>query len=177
MATPIITDPQEINSIRAYLGLEVIDFSDDSIQGLLFLQNAELRIRKTVNAMSVQTGGQVPTVDQIMADPPTSPATDDDQQALKMAVATYVAYLFGPSATNAINTSVTKKVGPLESTVDRGGIGAQWKEPMQIAYAAVGEFLSMITGWPDATATVLQLSGPTSSGARPDTVSGWWVGW
>jgi hypothetical protein len=104
----ILTDPQEINSIRYSLGLEEIDFSNPAIQSLLFQGEAELDVLDAVDAMSAATNGAVPTVAQIMADPPQSPATTRDRQRLKMAVANYIAYFFGPSATNAINTSVTK---------------------------------------------------------------------
>jgi hypothetical protein len=130
----ILTDPEEINSIRAYLGLESIDFSDESIQGLLFQGAAELTMRKLVNKVSADTGGLVPTVAQIMADPPTLPATTDDTLALKIATAIYIGYQFTPSSTNAINTSVT--VG--KQTVDRGGIGQQWTIQRDIAFEQVG---------------------------------------
>jgi hypothetical protein len=167
----ILTDPQEINSIRYSLGLEEIDFSNPAIQSLLFQGEAELDVLDAVDAMSAATNGAVPTVAQIMAEPPQSPATARDKQRLKMAVANYIAYFFGPSATNAINTSVT--VG--KQTIDRGGIGAQWQLPMQIALDRVGKNLSKITGWPEQTQTIFGLSGPTSSGASPDTVSGLWI--
>lgn len=167
----IITNPQDVNSIRASLGLEKIDFSDESIQGLLYLQEAELDVSDLVDEMAAKTNGLVPTVAQIMANPPISPAVAKDKQRLKMAVANYVAYFFGPSATNAINTSIT--VG--KQTVDRGGVGSQWEIPMQIAYDRVGKNLSKITGWPDQTQTLFSLSGPTSSGTAPNTVSGLWV--
>lgn len=171
----IITNPTHVNSIRASLGVEKIDFSDESIQGLLFLQRAELRMRRTIDKVSAATAGLVPTVAQIMANPPISPATADDREALKIATALYVTYLFGPGATNAIDVSITKKVGPIETTRDRGGIGQQWEKPMQIAFAGVGEWLSEITGWPEQTQTIFTVSGPTSSGARPDTLSGLWI--
>jgi hypothetical protein len=171
----ILTDPQEINSIRYSLGLEEIDFSNPAIQSLLFQGEAELDVLDAVDAMSAATNGAVPTVAQIMADPPQSPATTRDRQRLKMAVANYIAYFFGPSATNAINTSVSRKVGPIETTVDRGGIGAQWQLPMQIAFDRVGKNLSKITGWPEQTQTIFGLAGPTSSGTLPDTASGMWL--
>jgi hypothetical protein len=167
----ILTDPQEINSIRYSLGLEEIDFSNPAIQSLLFQGEAELDVLDAVDAMSAATNGAVPTVAQIMADPPQSPATTRDRQRLKMAVANYIAYFFGPSATNAINTSVT--VG--KQTIDRGGIGSQWEKPMQIAFDRVGKNLSKITGWPEQTQSIFGLAGPTSSGASPDTVSGLWI--
>jgi hypothetical protein len=168
----IITNRDELNSMRAYLGLDPVDFTDDSIQGLTFLPAAELVIRRAVNKMSVDTSGAVPTVTQIMTG--VSPATDDDKLSLKLAVAAYVAYRFQPGATNAVDVSFSKKVGPIEINRDRGGLGVQWKDVMDIAFADAGMYLSMITGWPDQTQTIFTLSGPTSSGARPNSLSGFW---
>jgi hypothetical protein len=167
----IITSPEELNDIRAFMGLDPVDFTDPAIKGLMFLGASELVIRKAVNEMSVKTNGAVPTVTQILASPPTLPATDDDLLALKMAVAAYVTVQFQPGATNAINTSIT--VG--KQTVDRGGTGDSWKNVMEIAFAQAGMYLQLITGWPDQSQTTMMLSGPTSSGARPDTVSGFWI--
>jgi len=168
----ILTDIDDYNQVRAYLGLDPIDFTDDSIAGLLFLGAAELVIKKLVNAAAVITAGLSPTVAQIM-DPagPLAPATEDDKTALRIATAIYIAFQFTPSSTNAINTSVT--VG--KQTVDRGGIGVQWQEQRGIAFSDVGMYLSLITGWPEQSQSVLELSGPTSSGAAPDTTSGFWL--
>jgi hypothetical protein len=170
-ATTILTDPEDYNSIRAYLGLGRVDFTDSAIGGLTFLQGAELIMRKLVNTMSAQTNGAVPTADQIMADPPVSPATEDDKLALRIATALYVAFTFTPSSTNAINISTT--VG--KQTVDRGGIGVQWIEQRQVAFNDVAMYLGLITGWPEYTQNIFALSGPTSSGNDPDTVSGFWL--
>jgi hypothetical protein len=171
----ILTDPDDLNQVRAYLGLDPIDFTDAAAGGLVFLQAAELVMRKLVNKVSVDTGGAVPTVAQIMAEPPQAPATTDDTLALRIATAIYIGFQFTPSSTNAVDISVSKKVGPIETSRDRGGIGVQWVDQRNIALEQAGMYLSLITGWPEQTQTIFQLAGPTSSGASSDTVSGFWL--
>jgi hypothetical protein len=172
MADPqIITEQDEFNSIRGYLGLDPVDFTDPTMQGLMFIPAAELVIRKLVNKMSADTDGAVPTVAQIIHTPsPTPPATDDDLLALKLAVVAYVSFQFTPGSTNAVNVSTT--VGKI--TVDRGGLGTQWTAQRDMAMEQAGMWLAMITGWPEATQNDFVFSGPISSGSRPNNLSGFW---
>jgi hypothetical protein len=136
----ILIDPADFDSIISSLGVTIKDFSYADIQSKGFLEAAEGKVIKVLQAQSGY-GTTVPTVTQIMAG--TSPAVAADKTFLQAAVIYRVAFLFGPGETNSVDTSIS--VGSV--TKDLGGIGAQWKPQMEEYLALCDQAIGDITGF------------------------------
>jgi hypothetical protein len=138
----ILTSPADFDSIISSLGVTIQDFSYADIQSKGFLEVAEAFITKRINAQA-GVGVSVPTVAQIMANPPTSPAVLADKTFLQAAVIYRVAQLFGPGETNSVD--VSKSTG--ENRKDLGGLGETWVKQMDKYEAFCDQALGDITGF------------------------------
>lgn len=138
----ILTNHIEFDSVVSILGVTLNDFSYADIQGIGFLEQAENKVIKVLKAQSGYST-TVPTIEDIMADPPTSPATLADRVSLQSAVIYRIAQLFGPGETNSVD--VSKTVGPV--TKDLGGIGETWLKQMDKYEAFCDQALGDITGF------------------------------
>lgn len=156
----------EYGAIRAVLQVQEYTLPDETLDEITLVPGAELIIGREV---AKQTVNGVPSVALIIAG--TAPATATDLTALKAAVAYYTAYLCTFGETNMVN--VAAEVGSVSA--DFGGIGDEWTKQGQYYLSQSAFFLSLLTGWKDDPLEALQVSGPTSSGASPDTVSGFWL--
>jgi hypothetical protein len=138
----ILIDPADFDSIISSLGVTLQDFTYADIQSKGFLEAAEAFITKRINAQA-GIGVSVPTVAQIMTNPPTSPAVPADRVFLQAAAIYRVAQLFGPGETNSVD--VSQSIGPVNR--DLGGLGETWLKQMDKFEAFCDQALGSITGF------------------------------
>ncbi len=141
MAAIILTLQTDLDSVRSYIGVTPIDFSDTDTQSLGFLPVAEDFITSRVNAQS-GLGVSVPTVAQMLAT--TGPAVAADKDYLKAAVVYRIGYLFMVSESNVIASNVV-----ISNAVTMGATeaGKDWKSQAREALAMCDQALGSITGY------------------------------
>jgi hypothetical protein len=123
----------DCDAIRSRGGAQAQDLSDDDLISHAYVFEVE---RELYYQISKQAG--VASVATIMAKPYSPDAMNLKEAGIALLIAK-----FYDAATNALNTSVTTG----DQNVDRGGIGAQWKDAKEESLKEAFRCLRRITGW------------------------------